>query len=193
MTSIMPSTLPRHSVVEREPLPLLSSRELVALGAIWKRQGRVLTARFGGNSMRPAINPLDEVVLDCSRCDPAIGQVIARVHADRLLVHRVVAAAADGRWLLTRGDANVRPDPPLFARSEIIATVVAIREDGRNHSVPPAPRSVLANLVEVCCRTCARLGDGAFVLAIIVLWNPFVAGRILGKSLLRMQRDGAAS
>lgn len=60
------------------------------------------------------------------------GEVIAFVAAHHVVVHRVVCPAR--RWpqglLLTRGDAELIPDPPVDA-DRVLGAVAAIQQDGR--------------------------------------------------------------
>jgi hypothetical protein len=67
-----------------------------------------------------------------------------------VVVHRVVAAAGDGTWLLTRGDARVLPDRPAAA-ADVIGRVTAVRAGDGFADIPPradtrAQRTALAAL-----------------------------------------------
>jgi len=141
--------------------------------------------------MQPAINNTDEVVVDCGKDEPSVGEVVARVYADRVIVHRVTLIAPDRRWMITRGDANIRPDPPLLDRSELVGTIVELRRNGMALGVPSASRSFLASVIETACRIVARLGDGALVCFLVGLWNPLAAMRMGMRALSRRERGGA--
>jgi len=104
---------------------------LRGVAALWKKTNRELHVRFDGNSMRPTIEPGQEVLLRCTD-DVSIGDVIVYIYLDRVVVHRLIAQTP--RWLLTRGDAHLIPDRPLQDRAAII---------GRIEGVGPAPRSLL--------------------------------------------------
>jgi hypothetical protein len=103
--------------------PAWTGERLEAAAAIWKSRSAVLPAAFGGVSMRPTIQPGEQVRVLCGT-EPVVGEVCAFVRAGRLFVHRVVAASSDGAWLLTRGDANLLPDAPI-RRHEVLGRVVA--------------------------------------------------------------------
>src|SRR6185503_13087139 len=94
-------------------LDLVDGEGLAAVASLWRKTGRELRARFGGASMQPALPPGTEVLLRCGETGGP-GDVIAFLAGGHLLVHRVVARAADGGWTLTRGDARVLPDVPIL-------------------------------------------------------------------------------
>jgi signal peptidase I len=104
-----------------EPVRILTSEELVAVAALWKRTGREVITHFTGTSMQPTIADREAVTLRCAD-DVSIGDVVAYVYGDRVVVHRIVAIWSDR--FVTRGDANVLPDPKLLERSDIIGKVV---------------------------------------------------------------------
>lgn len=90
-----------------ESLPV---EELEAVFGVWQRERRRLATRFSGASMMPTIAPGQEVFLQCG-VDPQVGNVIVCLVDGRLLVHRLSARSKD--WLMTWGDANQLPDPPI--------------------------------------------------------------------------------
>jgi hypothetical protein len=114
----------------------LRGGRLEAIAAIWRRERRQLAARFGGVSMEPTIAPSAEVLLQCG-VHPGPGEIAAFTVANRILVHRVMARSPAGTWLLTRGDANAIPDPPI-SDIALIGTVVRVRH-GDQFVEPPGP------------------------------------------------------
>ena len=69
-------------------------QQLAAIATLWKRTGRELTTRFTGASMRPAIDDGAEVTLLCVD-NVRLGDVVAYVYGDRVIVHRIVAQWGD--------------------------------------------------------------------------------------------------
>lgn len=125
----------------RSDLQRLTSAELLVIGDVWKRHRREISARFGGTSMLPTIEPHAELLIRCAdEVNP--NDVIAFVHADQLVVHRAVILGHDRSWIATRGDANALPDPFLVDRSSVIGTVVKIRRDGQLADLPAPPRTI---------------------------------------------------
>ncbi|PYQ61070.1 MAG: hypothetical protein DMF58_06125 [Acidobacteria bacterium] len=96
-------------------------QQLAAIATLWKRTGRELTTRFTGASMRPAIDDGAEVTLLCVD-NVRLGDVVAYVYGDRVIVHRIVAQWGDR--FIARGDANVLPDPVLLDRGDVIGKLV---------------------------------------------------------------------
>jgi Peptidase S24-like len=111
-------------------LESLSTAELEAVAALWKRERRQFATSFSGTSMLPAIAPGQQVVVQCG-CEPAVGDVAVFRLNNQVMVHRVVAQA--GKWLMTWGDANWLPDEPVEA-SQLIGMI---------RNVGPGPRSLL--------------------------------------------------
>ena len=103
-----------------EPVRALTNAELVAVASLWKRSGRELVTRFSGSSMEPTIRDAAHVRLSCDD-EAGIGDVIAYVYGDRVIVHRIVARWGDR--FVARGDANFLPDPILLERQQIIGRI----------------------------------------------------------------------
>jgi hypothetical protein len=142
----------------------LRGDQLRAVAALWARSRREVSARFGGSSMEPTIPPGTEVLLACGRA-PAVGDVVAYVMGDQVVVHRLEARARGG-WLLTRGDAHVAPDLPVPAR-DVVATVVAVGDPGR--PVAPAPASPARAGALAACRLALAVHPRLCVLAVRAL------------------------
>ena len=140
----------------------LSGAQLAAVAALWARTGREVTARFGGSSMEPTIAAGAEVVLRCGRA-AAPGDVIAYVHGDQVVVHRLEVVRAD--VLLTRGDARVAPDPPLPADTAIVGTVALPGQV----SLPAPPRSAARALALAACRAALFVHPRLCLLAVRAL------------------------
>ena len=87
--------------------------------ALLATQFAVYAARTG--SMQPSIPPRSAVVVEPSR---STWQVITFVHRGEVITHRLIAKDATGR-LMTRGDANERPDPWQLRRTDVMGGVVA--------------------------------------------------------------------
>lgn len=127
------------------PTSHLSPEQLAAVAALWSRSGRELVVRFTGSSMGAALPSGCEVRLRCGE-GGAVGDVVAFRRGDGVIVHRVVARARDGRWILTRGDARVLPDAP-FAADAILGRVEAVRVGDVFVDPPAAPDSALQSVV----------------------------------------------
>ena len=119
-----------------DALPRLTARELAAAIALWGAQHREFVARFGGTSMSPTIAPEQAVLVRCGQ-HPAVGDIAIFQRGETVNVHRVVAA--NGRWLLTWGDANLVPDDPVDSSRQLLGIVAAIERDGAMGPVPPPP------------------------------------------------------
>jgi hypothetical protein len=113
---------------EPGPLEILTAAELKAVATLWRRERRELVTSFTGTSMLPAISPGQRVVVECG-VEPEIDEVVVVRFNNQLGVHRIAARGSD--WVLTWGDANRWPDPPIEA-----ACVV-----GTIRNVPASPRS----------------------------------------------------
>ena len=129
-----------------ESLEVLQGPELAAVTAIWVAQKRELVVAFGGTSMLPAIAPGQRVFLCCGVM-PQIGDVAAFLIAGRIAVHRVVARADDGMWLVTWGDANLLPDELIDDPGRVVGTIRAVDGKGTMEQVPAAPRSLRRRLI----------------------------------------------
>ena len=130
-------------------------QQLAAIATLWKRTGRELTTRFTGASMRPAIDDGAEVTLLCVD-NVRLGDVVAYVYGDRVIVHRIVAQWGDR--FVARGDANVLPDPVLLDRGDVIGKLVQNL---------PARTPIAASLFLLCITPMARVFGSRIALRII--------------------------
>jgi hypothetical protein len=129
-----------------EGAPLVPGPELVAVAALWRASGRQIVTSFLGTSMLPTIAPGVEVRIDCASRGQ-VGDVLAYVSGEALIVHRIEAITADSKWVLTRGDHRIIPDDPFDRTSGVIGTIVAIRSGSEWISPPAAPRGRLRLVV----------------------------------------------
>lgn len=151
--------------------PPLDPRHLAAVAALWQREEREITASFAGGSMLPTIRPGDPIRLRFTR-DCAIGDVVLSIVRERITLHRLIARGP--RWLLTQGDANYVPDPPITA-DNILARVV----DG-DPGPPSTFRRPRARLViQRSCIGAMRLSQalGTRVIALFLIAQQRYAGR----------------
>lgn len=118
----------------------LNDLELAAVTSVWAAGQRELTAAFGGTSMLPSIAPGERLVVLCGT-EPSVGDVIAYLAVDKVVVHRMVAKSIDESWLVAWGDANAFPDAP-FKREKLIGTVATIERAGSVMVVPSLPSSL---------------------------------------------------
>jgi len=165
--------MPDRAAPQETRLP--TAAEWPAIAGIWKKTGRELVTRFGGSSMEPTIPPETEVRLLCGeRAEP--GDVIAFLAHDQVMVHRVVATGPD--WVLTRGDAQVLPDPPIVDRTVILGRILEVRRTAGWTDPAPSPPSWMRAAV---CGLCMG-----------VLWSSPPAGAALVRVLLALRRGISA-
>jgi hypothetical protein len=148
----------------RAGVDLVEGEALAAVASLWRKTGRELRARFGGSSMEPALPPGTEVVLRCGDAG-ATGDVVAFLADGRLVLHRVVARAADGAWTLTRGDARVLPDLPIRDPDAIVGRVTGVFRAGALEDVPPprdsAPRRWVLRVLTAVVQASPGAGTAA--------------------------------
>jgi signal peptidase I len=90
--------------------------------------------RVTGASMLPAVWPGDVLtVKSCPASDLQPGHIVLYRRDGRLTAHRILSISPGS--VLTRGDSQVNPDPPI-AESEIVGMVLSISRNGR--TVPTA-------------------------------------------------------
>jgi hypothetical protein len=162
-------------------LPGLTGVELAAVATIWKRDGRELVVRFSGVSMEPTIGPDDDIRLRCQD-SVEVGDVIAFVAGERVVLHRLVARSPDHTWFMTRGDAHIVPDAPIDG-AILIGTAVEVR----GGEVPRAPDGVSRRLALRLARAASRRSLSATravvrVLLVLERWL-VLAPRSLGRRL----------
>jgi signal peptidase I len=85
--------------------------------------------RVGGNSMLPTLRVGDLLTVEAGRAaEMGWGDIIVCFQAGRFYTHRVLGR--QGQHLITRGDANLRIDPPVSAE-ECVGRVVSAERNGR--------------------------------------------------------------
>ena len=156
-----------------EPARTLTNEELIAVAALWKRTGREFVTRFTGTSMQPTIADGASVRLLCTDV-VSVGDVVAYVYGDRVIVHRIVAIWSDR--FVTRGDASVLPDPMLLERNDIIGK-------GAPWPLVAPPVSLVASLVLTFSTFIARIAGNRTSLRLLgVLRTAHRRLRMLGRS-----------
>lgn len=137
----------------------LTPEQLAAVSELWARAGRELRVRFTGRSMEPTIPSGAEVRLVCGE-GGAPGDIVAVRDAGGVIVHRVVAAGADGGWLVTRGDARWLPEAPPGGAAAVIGRVAAVQPDAL--APREGPRASLAQTLALApLLVLLRLSPGA--------------------------------
>ena len=96
-------------------------------------RGASLRFRAQGNSMGPFIRDGDILVIapivDVSHVQP--GDVILFRQGARVLAHRLLSRRGDGgQTLRVKGDAHIKPDPPLRA-DRVLGKVTSVERAGR--------------------------------------------------------------
>lgn len=164
----------------------LGGAELRAVASLWKRDGREVVARFTGVSMLPTIAPGAEVRVRCGE-EAAVGDVVAWVHGERLVVHRVVGAGPG--WLLTCGDAACLPDPPVVRASDLVGRIVQRRagDEWKALAAAPSPRRrrLVVGLCLLALRGSPRLGRAVVVTLLSARRWLYFAPRAVAAQVLR--------
>jgi signal peptidase I len=84
-----------------------------------------------GSSMLPTVWPGDTLVIERASSDAVSkGDIVLFQRDGRFFVHRVVGKIAGDSMILTRGDAMLRPDPPVAGRC-LLGKVVSIVRQGK--------------------------------------------------------------
>jgi hypothetical protein len=169
----------------------LSGDALTGVAQIWKKQGRSLTARFGGSSMLPTLPAGAELTFLCGGAVD-VGDVAVVVHRGRILVHRVVARSEAGRWVLTRGDGTWVPDPPTLVE-QVVGRVTAVRKGPDWIAPPPAPASRWRRLPVAVCAWSLGVSEAAGRRLIALLWAGRYWLQLAPAAVRRRLRGGRAS
>jgi hypothetical protein len=171
----------------RPAVDLVEGEALAAVASLWKKTGRELRARFGGSSMEPALPSGTEVALRCGETG-APGEVIAFLADGRLVVHRVVARAADGSWILTRGDARALPDAPILDPEAVLGRVGGVWRAGSLEPIPVPPDSVRRRWLAAFFGAVLRVSPGIGAVALRSIHTGSRLLRRLAGLLLRRTR-----
>jgi signal peptidase I len=118
---------------------------------VLRRFGR-LRLQVTGWSMLPTIWPGDTLMLERINADAVFkGDIVLCARDRRFIVHRVEKKNDDGT-IVTRGDAMLRPDPPVPHR-QLLAKVSFVVRDGqfiKPDRILQWPRRAIAALVQRC-------------------------------------------
>lgn len=108
--------------------PHTTGEQLLALGTLLTRSGKIIESEVRGTSMGSTI-PTGSRIHICPLTDAeySSGQVVAFVAGNKLFAHRIVHCGKRG--FLTRGDARVLCDPPI-PRQSIVGVVTECFHDG---------------------------------------------------------------
>lgn len=136
---------------------------ILSLASSLRAPNRTIESTVKGTSMGPVLPPGSRIRIDMSpREGCRVGEVVAFVGGNQLVVHRVVHA---GRaYVLTRGDARLAPDTPV-KREQILGPVSAVARDGRWDDLPPPAKRrglalACAAVVLIAARALLHLGPG---------------------------------
>ena len=92
--------------------------------------------------MEPVLISGAEVLLICGQ-GGAPGDVVAYRVGERVVVHRVVARAGGGGWIVTRGDARWLPDVPIAGPEAILGRITGRRGADGYEALPHPTSSVV--------------------------------------------------
>lgn len=145
-----------------------NGERLDAAARFWKKEQRILTARFSGVSMEPTIAPGAEVRVHCG-AQVQEGDVAVCQEGARVLVHRVIAVSRERGWVLTRGDATALPDLPVPV-SSVLGRITALVTQEGDRDLPPAPDSAARRAARRACESLLRLTPPAGRFLVRFLW-----------------------
>lgn len=151
--------------MDARPLTSFSGDELQAIASLWKRERRELTTSFSGTSMLPTIAPATQLVIACGD-DARDGDIIFFIHRRQPVVHRLLSFSPNGRWMLTRGDANTVPDLPV-ARDALVGRVKAIA----GAPVPQQRETAVRSLARRIASAALAIGTRPARLLIGLMWR----------------------
>lgn len=107
----------------------VSATKCELAGEVLRTSGK-LRLQVNGWSMLPSVWPGDTLLVESIPSGRVAEGDIALYFRDRrLFAHRVVSAVPN-QEIITRGDAMLRPDPPVSHR-ELLGRVVALVRDGK--------------------------------------------------------------
>ncbi len=93
-------------------------------------RGRPLFERAAGLSMAPFLPPGSELEVRAVAPEALCpGDIVLLEHGGRLIAHRVLISRTREGRVVTKGDRNPRPDPPLEP-SQVLGLVIAMRAPG---------------------------------------------------------------
>ena len=129
---------------------------ILALASSLRAPNRTIESQVRGGSMGACLPPGSRIRIDMSPgASHPVGQVVAFVGGDTVIVHRVVHHGRD--HVLTRGDARLAPDTPL-RHDQILGPVSAVAREGAWLDLPPqAARGKPARFCAAMALGCARI------------------------------------
>ena len=117
---------------------------ILALASSLRAPNRTIESQVRGGSMGACLPAGSRIRIEVSPVAVhPVGQVVAFVGGNTVVVHRVVHNGKD--HVLTRGDARMAPDTPV-RRDQILGPVRAVAREGQWRELPaPAERGRLAS------------------------------------------------
>ncbi len=135
----------RQSAPERVRLRegewLLSGPALIDLMQATLAKGVPFRLRARGSSMHPFVKGGDLIVVSPLKTrSPVLGDVVAFVQAERLVVHRVIAVSGNGYFM--KGDATEGRDGPVPVAS-VLGLVTRVEREGERVLIGLGPERIL--------------------------------------------------
>lgn len=98
----------------------------------WRQAGEEHLIPIIGKSMRPLIQPGNQVLIKHGFANVRRGDVIVFLLQERMVAHRLLSIYRDGSktMFVTKGDNNSYFDPPLDA-DQVVGRVLRIKRGGR--------------------------------------------------------------
>jgi signal peptidase I len=146
--------LPANTISLDEKAPLALAEQLL------RTVGQMRFVARGG-SMLPAILPGDELVVQrASLADISVGDVVLCSREGRWFAHRVysVLPAATQNCLITRGDALISPDSPVFPM-ELLGRISFVVRGGQQRLLVPW-QSISQKMLRAAVRHVPRFAGG---------------------------------
>lgn len=103
---------------------------------LWKNSGVQHWIPVAGNSMLPILRPGDSVQVAHGQKSIFRGDIVVFRQNGGLVIHRVLAVR--GKFLLTKGDNRLRPDPPVPSAA-VLGKVAARRRNGQTADFTTLP------------------------------------------------------
>jgi hypothetical protein len=154
--------------------------QLVALGTLLGRSGKVIESQVIGNSMGSSLPSGSRIrIRRLAMEDYSAGQVVAFVAGGKLYGHRIVYRSSHG--FLTRGDNHAWCDLPVHA-SSILGVIEEIVVDEKNTPIPNEsviPRARFEILLRACIKVDIRLAQHVVrVLMLFARWRRVVMANL---------------
>jgi len=141
--------------------------QLAEASKLFAGAGKTIEIPISGLSMGATLPAGARALVELG-AEPHEGDVVVFRQRDRLVAHRLVYRAVRGgmsRYLITRGDARIAPDPPI-SPADIVGRVTGVQ--GSDAALPPSPLSsrrksarIAIGLALAAVRTARQIGPGA--------------------------------